>query len=133
MWQGMVAEQKLKLEPFGIRHVIAGLLRCKEGWSVSRVDDAAVMRKLDILKDNDPKEYAALEELAHTLGGLPLALTQAGFYISWKGTSFANYVALYRKCVRVVEYLSCFANSRVQSCATSRELSGQPGILTSND
>lgn len=80
-------------------------LRCKNGRDLSRVDDIIVMEALDLLEGNDPEEYAALFELVgnekeRALGGLPLALAQAGCYISWKGISFANYIALCKKARR---------------------------------
>src|SRR6266516_828961 len=42
-----------------------------------------------------PKEYAAAEELVKTLGGLPLALDQAGAYIEETGCGLADYLSRY--------------------------------------
>jgi transcriptional regulator with XRE-family HTH domain len=42
-----------------------------------------------------PGEYAAVEELVTSMGGLPLALDQAGAYIEETGCSFTDYLQRY--------------------------------------
>lgn len=44
-----------------------------------------------------PGEHAAAQELAILMGGLPLALDQAGAYIDETGCSLSNYLQLYRQ------------------------------------
>lgn len=44
-----------------------------------------------------PVEYAAAEELVQTMGGLPLALDQAGAYIEETGCGLAGYLQLYKQ------------------------------------
>lgn len=44
-----------------------------------------------------PAQYAAVEEIVRMLGGLPLALDQAGTYIEETGCSFSDYVQHYQQ------------------------------------
>ena len=46
---------------------------------------------------NMPAQYTAAKELMTTLGGLPLALDQAGAYIEETGCSLADYVCRYKQ------------------------------------
>jgi tetratricopeptide (TPR) repeat protein len=45
----------------------------------------------------DPKEQVAAQQIVHELGGLPLALDQAGAYIEETSCGLQGYIALYRK------------------------------------
>ncbi len=60
------------------------------------------------LERNDPDEYRALKELcgdegACSLGGLPLALVQAGTYIAQFRCSFAEYLSLFQNANRTAD------------------------------
>jgi hypothetical protein len=58
--------------------------------------DLEVAARFLVNRTDDPDEQAALE-LARELGGLPLALEQAGAYVQASGGSLAGYLALFRQ------------------------------------
>lgn len=67
----------------------------------TKVEDPEILAEVERLRVYDRAEYQALIELAgrnelHGLGGLPLALAQAGSYIYRNGDSFVAYVHLYK-------------------------------------
>jgi len=58
--------------------------------------DVAARFVLDRTGTTDPAEQAAAAELAAVLGGLPLALEQAGAYMQASGRGIAEYLGLFR-------------------------------------
>lgn len=111
MWDGILPDQKLKLEPLLAMHAMMILLRWKLPRPSEEVTDEKVMEELDRLERNNLLEYNAVKELAssnkeHGLGGLPLALAQALGYVSRFNASFGEYLKLYKK------RNCCFGKSR---------------------
>jgi tetratricopeptide (TPR) repeat protein/DNA-binding XRE family transcriptional regulator len=62
---------------------------------VLRLD--ATLELVQQVADSQPTEYAAAGELVHILGGLPLALDQAGAYIEETGCCLADYLRRYEQ------------------------------------
>lgn len=61
------------------------------------LDPTATQEQLCQLAASLPGEYAAAKKLVEVLGGLPLALDQAGAYIEETGCRFADYLQSYGK------------------------------------
>ncbi|HEX7735714.1 MAG TPA: FxSxx-COOH system tetratricopeptide repeat protein [Ktedonobacteraceae bacterium] len=57
----------------------------------------ATDEQMRLLEESRPDEYAAAEQLVREMGGLPLALDQAGAYLEETGCSLADYLRLYRQ------------------------------------
>lgn len=101
MWDGMVVDQKLKLEPLSERHAMEVLVRGLLGCPSETVEYQEVLDKLDEIRVRNPAEYDGLVELAgckekHGIGGLPLGLGQAGSYINRYQCSFLEYLQRYK-------------------------------------
>ena len=78
------------------------LWRWKNNLLPSLVSDNQVRDELEALKNNDEVEYRALFGLAgnakeHGLGGLPLAIAQAGSFVYKMCITFARYIELYNQ------------------------------------
>src|SRR5437879_3511034 len=61
------------------------------------LDAGASSASLHPLQVRNPSEYAGAEELVTTLGGLPLALDQAGAYIEETGCTISDYLHQYER------------------------------------
>lgn len=101
MWQDMVAEQKLRLIPLGVDKAMIALYRYKENISNGAALDGEVAERVAHFENANQTEYRALFELAgHKtewgLGGLPLALNEAGSFIRRRKISFSKYLELYK-------------------------------------
>ncbi len=69
-------------------------------------DDDKVRKAIEELENDHPDEYQALKELckdevASSLGGLPLALVQAGTYMARFGCSFVEYLSMFKTANRM--------------------------------
>lgn len=92
MWSGMGAEQKLKLMALSKEYAMLVLLRWKMARLKTKVEDSEILVEVARLCVEDDAEYQSLAELATNLGGLSLALAQAGSYIYRNDDSFLAYV-----------------------------------------
>jgi tetratricopeptide (TPR) repeat protein len=61
------------------------------------IEPLANAQQVQQVAQRQPGEYAAAEELARIMGGLPLALDQAGAYIEETGCGLAGYLQLYQQ------------------------------------
>lgn len=69
-----------------------------------------------------PEEYTAAEELVYQLGGLPLALDQAGAYIDENACRFAGYLQRYKQQrIPLLDRRGAFAGDHVSSALTTLE------------
>ncbi len=100
IWDRMKSEQKLALEPLCGEDAMVALWR--QIWKIERgdADDDEVMAEINKLEVADQIEYCALKKLCGDdggdgLGGLPLALVQAGSFIAQFKYSFADYLNLF--------------------------------------
>ena len=99
IWDRMKNEQKLPLERLCAEDAMVALWRHIRKIETVDVDDDKVMTKIKELKDDDQVEYCVLKKLCgddsvYGLGGLPLALVQAGSFIARFRYSFAEYLNL---------------------------------------
>ncbi len=99
-WQRMKSEQRLVLEPLCSEDAMVALWRQIRKIESGDADDDAVMIEIKELEVVDEAEYNALKKLCGDdsgdgLGGLPLALVQAGSFITQFNYSFAEYVDLF--------------------------------------
>ena len=97
LWVGMEPEQRLKLKPLTTEQSMIVLWRWKHNLLPSCFSDDEVRMKLKILHEQDEIEYRALQELAgdvkeYGLGGLPLALAQAGSFACKMRITFSRVV-----------------------------------------
>jgi tetratricopeptide (TPR) repeat protein len=73
-----------------------------------------------------PAEYAAAEELVQSMGGLPLALDQAGAYIEETGCGLAGYLQLYQqKRKQLLQRRGTLSEEHPQSTAATLTLAYQ--------
>ncbi len=96
LWNEMKREQKLVLEPLCKEDAMVALWRQIRKTKTSDADDDEVFREIKELERVNLEEYLVLQELCGddgkcSLGGLPLALVQAGAYIAQFECSFADY------------------------------------------
>ncbi len=101
VWAGMKSDQKLILEPLCAEDAMVGLWRQSKVMKIGDSDDDGVKEEIKKLEGVDPDEYRALEELCgdggnYSLGGLPLALVQAGTYIARFECTFKDYLNLFK-------------------------------------
>ena len=99
IWDLMKSEQKLALEPLCAEDAMVALWRQIRKMERDDADDCKVMSEINELKSIDQAEYRALKKLCGDdngcgLGGLPLALVQAGSFIAQFNYSFADYLNL---------------------------------------
>ncbi len=116
VWNRMKDDQKLVLEPLCVEDAMMALWRQGRVIENDDADDSRVMADINKLKEEDQVEYYALKELcgddgAHSLGGLPLALVQAGSYIARFSCSFGKYLNLFRNANRKEELQSIMKNT----------------------
>ena len=96
----MKSDQELVLEPLCEDDAMVALWRRSQLVRTNEQDDNEVMMKIKDLESEDRVEFCALKELCkdeggHGLGGLPLALVQAGSFIAQFKCSFAKYLDLF--------------------------------------
>ena len=94
----MKSEQELVLEPLCDEDAMVALWRQSQSVETSEKSDEEVMAIIKALEGKDRAEFSALKELCggrggHGLGGLPLALVQAGSFIRKFKYSFENYLS----------------------------------------
>ncbi len=99
IWERMKSEQKLALEPLCAEDAMVALWRRIRKIEKDDADGDKVMTAINELKGVDQAEYFALKKLCgdeggHGLGGLPLALAQAGSFIAQLNYSFRDYLNL---------------------------------------
>ncbi len=97
VWARMKNEQRLVLEPLCAEDGMVALWRRSRVIETRDADDNRVRSEIRKLERVEFEEYHALKELcgdngAYSLGGLPLALVQAGTYIAQFKCSFAEYL-----------------------------------------
>ena len=105
IWGRMKSEQKLILEPLCAEDAMVALWRRSRVIEAGDSDDDEVLREIEKLESDNDIEYRALKELcgddgAYSLGGLPLALVQAGTYIARFECSFAEYLNQFKSANR---------------------------------
>ncbi len=100
VWDRMKSEQKLTLDPLCPEDAMVAVWRQIRKTETVDADDDKVMKEIMELEDGDEAEYRALKKLCggdsgEGLGGLPLALVQAGSFIAQFEYSFADYLDLF--------------------------------------
>ncbi len=100
IWDRMKSEQKLTLEPLCAEDAMVALWRQIRKIEWNDADDCKVMSEINELKSVHQAEYCVLKKLrgdddGHGLGGLPLAIVQAGSFIAQFNYSFADYLNLF--------------------------------------
>ena len=100
IWSRMKSEQKLILTPLSAEDAMVALWQQVRKIETADVDDKSVMSEIKKLECEDQVEYFALKKLCGDdsgdgLGGLPLALVQAGSFIAQFQYSFAEYLNLF--------------------------------------
>ncbi len=109
VWAEMKSDQKLVLEPLCVEDAMVALWRRSQVIKTVDAEDDRVMKEIEKLKGDDEDEYRALKELCgdegvYSLGGLPLALVQAGTYIDWFECSFGEYMNMFKTASRKEEF-----------------------------
>ncbi len=84
--------QGIELSPMPAEEALLFLLRRAKVLS-----PASAREQLAQFAQRAPEEYDAARELARLLGGLPLALDQAGAYVEETGCSLSDYLQRYRQ------------------------------------
>ncbi len=84
--------QGIELSPMPAEEALLFLLR-----RAKVLNPASTREQLAQFAQRAPEEYDAAKELAQLLGGLPLALDQAGAYVEETGCSLSDYVQRYRQ------------------------------------
>ena len=105
IWERMKSEQKLILRPLCAEDAMLALWRQVRKIERGDMDDDKVMAVIQELEGIDEAEYYALKKLCgddsgQGLGGLPLALVQAGSFIAQFKYSFAEYLDLFESANR---------------------------------
>ncbi len=106
IWDEMISEQKLVLEPLCAKDAMVGLWRKVRKIRTDVAEDDGVMNAIKELERTDVPEYRALKELCAdegecSLGGLPLALVQAGAYMARFECSFSRYRDMFKNTNRI--------------------------------
>ncbi len=96
----MNKDQKLVLESLSTKNRIVALWRRIQGTETGDADDEVVKEEIKVLEDYVPDEYRALKKLCekdagYSLGGLRLALVQAGMYIAQFECSFKEHQTIF--------------------------------------
>ncbi len=104
-WPGMKMDQKLVLEPLSAEDSMVALWRQSRVVQTRDASDDGVLKEIEKLATEDQDEHSALKELcgddgAYSLGGLPLALVQAGAYIARFECSFREYQNMFKNANR---------------------------------
>ncbi len=99
-WDRMKSQQKLALEPLCAEDAMVALWRQIQKMETAHAADDKVMTEIKRLEVVDQAEHCALKKLCrddggHGLGGLPLALVQAGSFIAQFDYSFVEYLNLF--------------------------------------
>ncbi len=94
VWSEMTSDQKLVLKPLCVEDAMVALWRQVRKMKTDIADDNRVINTIKELERDNAKEYRALNELCGdeegcSLGGLPLALFQAGMYMARFKCSFS--------------------------------------------
>ncbi len=97
IWSTMKSEQKLVLKPLSADDSMVALWRQTRKIQANDTNDYEVINAIKKLQKDDADEHNVFKELCGdkgecSLGGLPLALVQAGSYIAQFGCSFAQYL-----------------------------------------
>lgn len=97
LWASMNFEQKLTLKPRSVEMGGFMLWRWKNVKTNTMMTDEKVIAKIESLKQSNFQENKALNSLAGKLGlgGIPLALLQAGSYVQQNNVSFLDYCQIY--------------------------------------
>ena len=100
VWDRMKREQKLNLDPLCTGDAMVALWRQIRKMETADADDDIVMKEIKELEGGNEAEYRALKKLCgddsgEGLGGLPLALVQAGSFIAQFEYSFGEYLDLF--------------------------------------
>ncbi len=100
-WSEMTNEQKLVLEPLCAGDAMVALWRQVRKIKTSTEDDDEAMNTIVKPESDNITDYRALmelfgDEVESSLGGLPLALVQAGTYIVRFECLFSEYLNLFR-------------------------------------
>ncbi len=116
IWSEMTSEQKLVLEPLCAEDAMVALWRQIRKTRMDVADDDAVMKAIKDLEKDQTEEFRALKELcgdegACSLGGLPLALVQAGTYIARFHCSFAEYLYMFENANRLEDMKHLMKNT----------------------
>lgn len=93
MWPGMVSSQKLPLSPLYLTRAMITLYHYKCEHQHTKISDVQEAEKLRKLRFESRNEFLALKDLSGSkkplgLGGLSLALAQAGRFIHRRRISF---------------------------------------------
>lgn len=95
-WEGMKLEQKLELKPLSVIMEMVVLWRWRNAKKCVSTSDEEALAQLELLKASNMKEYDALQNLIRSfLGGIPLALLQAGSYIQQHRVLFFDHLHIY--------------------------------------
>ncbi len=116
IWNRMKSEQKLVLEPLCVKDAMVALWRQIRKIETDVADDDEVMNTIKDLEKDYMDEYRALEELCGdegscSLGGLPLALVQAGTYMARFECSFVEYLNMFENAKRMEEMKQLMRNT----------------------
>ncbi len=112
----MKSEQKLVLEPLCMEDAMVALWRQIRKIETSDANDDGLMNAIKELERDDKDEYQALKELCGdggvgSLGGLPLALVQAGTYMGRFGCSFSKYLSIFKNAVKIEDMQDIMKNT----------------------
>ncbi len=116
IWSRMKKDQKLVLEPLSVEDAMVALWRQIQKIETGDADDDGVMNAIEELERDDIGEYQALKELcadegACGLGGLPLALVQAGTYIAQFECSVREYLNMFKNANRIEDMQDIMKNT----------------------
>lgn len=97
-WDGMSNEQLHHLKPLSNQDAMVALWRRKEGKIRSKVSDDAVKNHITKMKSEELEEFEALKLLSGNLGlgGLPLAIDQAGSFIRNRSMGYSEYLEMFK-------------------------------------
>ncbi len=116
IWSEMTGEQKLVLGPLCTEDAMVALWRQIRKIKADVQDDHCVINAIKGLARDDPDEYRALKELCEeeggcSLGGLPLALVQAGTYMAQFKCSIAEYLHMFMNANRIEDMRNIMKNT----------------------
>ena len=110
IWNEMICEQRLVLEPLSAEDAMVALWRHIRKIKSDVEDDNEVLNAIKKLENRNAEEYQALKELCRdegefSLGGLPLALVQAGACIAQFKCSVSEYLRMFKNANRIEKLL----------------------------
>ena len=116
IWNRMKRDQKLVLGPLCAEDAMVALWRQIQKIEMGDADDAEVINSIKELERDNAKEYRALKELCGDeggccLGGLPLALVQAGTYMARFECSFVEYLHMFQNANRIEDMQDIMKNT----------------------